>query len=515
MAKQGTKQNTNNATQTERPPIVAILGHIDHGKTTLLDYIRKSNVAGKESGGITQHIGAYEIIHTVTDGQTKKITFIDTPGHEAFSKMRSRGAKVADIAILVIAADEGVKPQTLEALDQILDSKATLIVVMNKIDKPEAKPERIKQQLAEKGVMLEGWGGTVPNQEISAKTGKGVPELLDLILLAAEMEELKADTSALAEGVVIESHKDAKIGPSATLVIKNGTMRVGDYIVCCTTTGKIKSIKNFNGQLVSEMSFSSPALITGFDEPPTVGEIFHTASDLKTAESLRSQKESAITVATSEETTATEKKVLLVILKTDTFGSKEALEKLIDGLNFATVKVKVMKSEIGDINENDVAFAETTKALIIAFKVKAAPDMSKLMEKLGIKFIQADVIYDLINAVREDLTNLLEPTITRIDTGKISILATFKIDRTKMIVGGKVASGKIKKGSKVDVKRGGELLFSGKITQVKHFQDEIDEATTGKECGFMIIPSAPTDKIIMVGDQLEAYEEEIKKSTLE
>src|SRR3990170_1185675 len=310
MTKQNIKQNPDNTAQTERPPVVAVLGHIDHGKTTLLDYIRKANVAGKEAGGITQHIGAYEITHQTADGQEKKITFIDTPGHEAFSKMRSRGAQVADIAILVVAADEGAKPQTLEALEQILASKAILIVAINKMDRPEAKPERVKQQLAEKGVLLEGWGGAVPNQEISAKTGQGVPELLDLILLAAEMEELKADPSAPAEGVVIESHKDAKIGNSAALIIKNGAMRVGNYITCNGTVDKIKSIRKSDGQPVSEAAFSSPVLVTGFNELPLVGEVFRTAPDSKTAEKLKKAAKPAPSAPTQKESTPTEKKEL-------------------------------------------------------------------------------------------------------------------------------------------------------------------------------------------------------------
>jgi len=500
---------------TERPPVVAVLGHIDHGKTTLLDYIRKTNVAGKEAGGITQHIGAYEIAHLTADGQEKKITFIDTPGHEAFSKMRSRGAQVADIAILVVAADEGAKPQTLEALEQILASKAVLVVAINKIDRPEAKPERVKQQLAEKGVLLEGWGGTVSNQEISAKTGQGVPELLDLILLAAEMEELKADSSAPAEGIVIESHKDAKIGNSATLVIKNGAMRVGNYITYNGTVDKIKSIRKSDGQPVPEATFSSPVLITGFSELPLVGEVFRAAPDLKTAEKLKKAVKLTPSAPARKESAPTKKKELAVVLKADTFGSKEALEKLIDELSFETVAAKVVKSDVGEVNESDVSVAEATKAVVAAFKVKILPSMAKMLEKSGARLIQADIIYDLINAIKAELSNLLEPEIIRIDIGRVSVLATFKMDRSKMIVGGKVASGKIKKGAKIEVKRDGVPVLSGKVTQIKYIREEIDEATIGKECGMMVIPVEPTDKKITAGDILEVYEEEIKRPTLD
>jgi len=475
---------------TERPPVVAVLGHIDHGKTTLLDYIRKTNVAGKEAGGITQHIGAYEIAHLTADGQEKKITFIDTPGHEAFSKMRSRGAQVADIAILVVAADEGAKPQTLEALEQILASKAVLVVAINKIDRPEAKPERVKQQLAEKGVLLEGWGGTVSNQEIS-------------------------DSSAPAEGIVIESHKDAKIGNSATLVIKNGAMRVGNYITYNGTVDKIKSIRKSDGQPVPEATFSSPVLITGFSELPLVGEVFRAAPDLKTAEKLKKAVKLTPSAPARKESAPTKKKELAVVLKADTFGSKEALEKLIDELSFETVAAKVVKSDVGEVNESDVSVAEATKAVVAAFKVKILPSMAKMLEKSGARLIQADIIYDLINAIKAELSNLLEPEIIRIDIGRVSVLATFKMDRSKMIVGGKVASGKIKKGAKIEVKRDGVPVLSGKVTQIKYIQEEIDEATTGKECGMMVIPVEPTDKKITAGDILEVYEEEIKRPTLD
>jgi len=260
---------TNQSVQSHlvtRPPVVAVLGHIDHGKTTLLDFIRKSTVAAKEAGSITQHIGAYEIVHTTPDGLQKKITFLDTPGHEAFFKMRARGAKVADIAVLVVAADEGVKPQTLEALEHIKKSGATLIVAINKIDKPEAKPEKIKQQLAEKDVLLEGWGGNVPNQELSSKTGKGIPDLLSLILLAAELEELKVDPSAPAEGVIIEAHKDAQVGNVVTLLIKNGTLRKGSWIAAGSAIAKIKHMSAAGGVSATEATCSAPVVVIGFEK---------------------------------------------------------------------------------------------------------------------------------------------------------------------------------------------------------------------------------------------------------
>ena len=505
-------------TLTERPPIVTVLGHIDHGKTTLLDYIRKTAVAARESGGITQHIGAYEITHTLPDGSKKRITFIDTPGHEAFSKMRSRGAKIADIAILVVAADEGVKPQTLEALEHIQQSGAMLLVAINKIDKPEANPEKIKQQLAEKSVLLEGWGGTVLNQEISAKTGKGVEDLLTLILLAAELEELKADAAASAEGIVVEAHKSARAGVVATLLVKNGTLSQGDFITAGDALGKVKSLTTSAGAPASSVTFSSPVIVSGFEALPDVGETFRATENKKDSEALvaswkEAQKKPAA-VAIQENTK--ERPVLNVILKADTSGTKEALEKMVLALDFTTAAMRVVRSEVGEVNDGDLSFAQSSRAVIAAFKIKTPSGVAKAANNAGITIIEADIIYELTDALKEMLRKLLPPDIIRAAIGTLTILAVFKTDATRMIVGGKVADGKIKRGAKADVMRKGELIMTGKITQLQHNKVETNEVSKGNECGIMFAPATPSaNNRIEVGDSVEAYEEETKLRSLE
>jgi len=500
-------------TLTERPPIVAVLGHIDHGKTTLLDYIRKSAIAAKESGGITQHIGAYEIIHNA-----KRITFIDTPGHEAFSKMRLRGAKIADIAILVVAADEGIKPQTLEALEHIQQSGAMLLVAINKIDKPEANPEKIKQQLAEKGILLEGWGGTVPNQEISAKTGKGIEDLLTLILLAAELEELKADTAAPAEGVVIEAHKNARAGIVATLLVKNGTLAQGDFIVAGDAIGKVRSLTTSAGVPTSSVTFSSPVIVSGFEILPDVGETFYVTESKKATESLAASWKEAQKkpIAAVIQESTKERPVLNVIVKADTSGTKEALEKMVTALDFPTAATRVVRSEVGEVNGGDLSFAKSSGAIIAAFKVKTPPGVAKAAQNADVEIIEADIIYELTDALKERLRKLLPPDIVRNDIGVLSILAVFKTDATRMIVGGKVADGKIKRGAKADVTRKGVLVMTGKITQLQHNKVETNEVPKGNECGIMFAPVSPSaDKRIEMGDRIEAYEEEVKLRPLE
>ena len=502
---------------TERPPVVVIVGHIDHGKTTLLDYIRKTNIAGRESGGITQHTAAYEIEHPSTSsGQVKKITFIDTPGHEAFSSMRKRGANVADIAVLVIAADEGMKQQTNEALDQILESGSTLVVAINKIDKPEANVQRIKQQLAEKGILLEGWGGTVLSQELSAKTGKGVPEFLDLLLLATEMEELRADPKAAASGVILEAHKDAKTGIVATLLITNGTLRHGEYVVSETAMGKIKSMQDAQGDRLDAATFSSPVVITGFEELPAAGNAFVAAADKKTALALKKEKPRAGSQQLAASVTQEGKPELGVIIKSDAYGTSEALEKLINGLQFKNAGVRILKSDVGDLNESDVLLAKSSHAVIAAFKIGIPNPVAKLIQFSGVSVLSADVVYNLVDAIKEKMQDLLPPEVTRTDLGKLAVLATFKSDTSRMIVGGKITDGKIKKGAKIDVKRKGLLLFSGKISQLQHNKKDMDEVSSGNECGIMVSQLGNVgDKKIETGDDIVIYEEQAKPKALE
>jgi len=501
---------------TPRPPIVAVLGHIDHGKTTLLDFIRKSSVAAKESGNITQHIGAYEIVHTMSDGAKKRITFLDTPGHEAFSKMRARGAKVADIAVLVVAADDGVKPQTLEALEHITASGTTLVVALNKIDKQEAKPERVKQQLAEKGILLEGWGGAVPNQELSAKNGKGVPELLGLLLLVADVAELKGDPSLAAEGVVIEAHKDARVGNTATLLITNGTLTKGEYVSAGNAFGKIKNMCASDGTAVDSATFSSPVVVQGFVGLPEVGERFRVSEDKKTAErhaaAFGAEQEKADASASDTEAIE-EKPTLNIVLKADASGTKEAIEKMMMELGIEGVNARIIKSGVGDVNEGDIATAESAHGVVAAFKVKTAPSAEKLGSARGVPILYGETVYELSDAVQEKLKDLLPKEVVRTDLGSVTILKVFRTEKTKMIVGGKVSQGKIKKGAKAEAKRKGAVILSGKITQLQQNKEDASEVLTGRECGMLFIPSAPSDVSIEPGDELVAYEEGLKLKT--
>lgn len=501
-----------------RPPVVAVLGHIDHGKTTLLDFIRHSAVAAKEAGGITQHTGAYEITHTASDGAQKKITFLDTPGHEAFSQMRARGAKVADIAVLVVAADEGVKPQTLEALAHINASGALLVVAINKMDKPEAQPEKVKQQLAEKGILLEGWGGTVPNQELSAKSGKGVPELLSLILLVAELAELKADPAVPAEGIVIETRKDPRSGNVVTLLITNGTLRQGEYFSAGKAIGRARNITAPDGAAVSEASFSSPVAVVGFETLPMTGERFYARKDKKSAQAFSESfayEEAVSSAGPGGHIIKSEKPILYVVLKTDVAGTQEALEKIIQGMDFPKAAVKTVKADVGEVTEGDVRFAESAGAIIAAFKVKFAPSAAKLALGRGITLIRGETVYELTDLIRQKLRELLPPEVIRSEIGTVSVLATFKMEKTKMVVGGKVSSGKIRKGAKVEVSRKAAPLFCGKITQLQHNKAEVAEVQQGRECGIMIVPAAAQEALIAVGDELLIYEEKLAPQALE
>ena len=494
----------------ERPPVIVILGHIDHGKTTLLDNIRKTDVVSGESGSITQHIGAYEITHN-----KKKMTFIDTPGHEAFDKMRSRGAKVADIAILIVAADEGLKLQTKEAIRHIQEAKLDMIVAINKIDKPEANVQRVKQQLGEEGIMLEGWGGTVSNQEISAKSGKGIPELLDLIALATEMEELKASTAIPGEGVIIEAKTDNRIGNIVTLLIKNGSVKTGDFVVAGTSIGKIKKMENDKGELIKEASFSSPVQIIGFDTLPAVGDEFYVTENKKEAVKLAElKKETESLGVKSEDKDLSDKKTINILIKSDFAGTKEALENMIEDLVFEEVAAHTTKSDVGDITESDIKFARSTNSIIAGFKIKASGQIKKLAEQNEVKIITANIIYEIIESVKKELALLLTPEVTKNVIGKLQILATFKQDKTKMIIGGKIIEGKAKRRSKMEVKRDGESIMEGSLVQLQHNKEDVAEVTLGKECGVTFQPNKSTEDRVEVGDILDIYEEEVKQKTL-
>jgi translation initiation factor IF-2 len=428
-----------------RPPIVVVMGHIDHGKTTLLDQIRKTHVVEKESGGITQHIGAYQVV--LPEG--KKITFLDTPGHEAFSQMRSRGAKVADIAILVIDASEGLKPQTKEVISHIKKTDISTIIALNKMDKPGADPEKVKRELTKEDMMIESMGGKIPVVEVSAKTGKGIPELLELVLLMAEMEKLNAYFKKPAKGVDIESFLDNFRGPTATLILLEGILKTGDIVATSSAFTKIKNLESFQKTPLKEAFPSDPVVIFGFDQVPKVGEEFRAFSDLNEAQnyiqtSKASQALPKETLAEGLEETEG-KKVLNIVLKTDVLGSSEAVEGILKNLPQDKVVLKILKSEVGNINESDLKLVKGERGLILGFRVKIDAIAKKMLEREKIKVMTFEVIYDLVEEIRNLMEKTLEMESIITDLGKLKVLVKFFSEGNRQIVGGKVIEGEVKR----------------------------------------------------------------------
>jgi len=490
-----------------RPPIVVVLGHVDHGKTTLLDYIRKSSVADGEAGGITQHIGAYQIEH-----QGKKITFIDTPGHEAFSQMRSRGAKVADIAILVVAAEEGVRPQTKEVISHIKAFKIPLVVAINKIDKPEANAAKVAGELAKEGIIVESQGGDVPSVNISAKNGQGVDELLEILLLVAEMEELKADPEKPASGVVIESYLDSRRGPTATLLVRDGVLKRGDVVLCGDSYGKIRILESFQGDSIKKAMPSMPAIIIGLNKVPTVGERFSVEESEESASAKAAAKKEIKEKISIDKRQEPDEggKALNIILKADVKGSLEAIEETLRNIKQEEVRINILKSEVGDIFESDIKLAYSSDAMIIGFRIKVPPFISNLAKRQKVKIRIFDVIYELVEEVRKGLAKLLEPEIVREDLGKLKAIAIFRREKSRMIVGGKVISGKIENKAMIDVVRNKEKIAKGRIIQLQCNKKDVAVVEKGKEAGILF----EGEPVIKEGDILEAYREEKKQREL-
>ncbi len=507
--------NSSKKEEQPRPPVVVILGHVDHGKTSILDYIRKTKVAEKESGGITQHIGAYQIEIPSPNSQQdkKKITFIDTPGHEAFSAMRSRGAKVADIAVLVVAADDGVKPQTKEAIKHILHLNLPLIVALNKIDKPTALPDKVKKELAENGILVEPLGGQVPLVLTSAKTGLGIDELLEMILLVAEMENLSNDINKPASGVIIESRLDPKKGAVATLLVKEGVLKIKDCLAAESTFGVIKSMENFLGQQIEEAFPATPVLIIGFNEVPPVGEEWQVMPSLEEARqkvmakaALEKPKREMAEILDINP----EQKVFNIILKADVSGSLEAIYETLKSIPQDEVIIRILKAEVGEINENDIKLAEAAKARIYGFRTKAQNLAEKLAERKNIKIKTSPIIYELVQIVRHDASLLLNPQINRQKIGKVKILAIFKTEGKKQIIGGRVLSGQIIRQGLFEIIRQEEKLGEGKILQLQQNKQPVISVGKDKECGLQIESEVLVDK----NDILEIFQEEKIKRNL-
>jgi len=486
-----------------RPPVVVVLGHVDSGKTSILDFIRKTKVIEKESGGITQHIGAYQI----EEKGGKKITFIDTPGHEAFSAMRSRGAKVADIAILVIDSCEGVKSQTKEAISVIREAGIPMIVAINKIDKPGADPEKAKRELAQNEVLVESMAGKIPSIEVSAVTGQGISELLELILLVAEMEDLKTDISKSARGTVIESYLDSLRGPSATLFLSEGILKVGDIIGTSSSFGRIKSLEDFQGLAIQKAEPSDPIKVIGFEDVPRIGDNFKVFPNLGTAKSCLSFSEKK-PVAVLQ--ISPDQKVLNLILKTDCLGSTEAAEEILKNLPQEKIVLKILKSENGEINESDVKLAKAANARILAFRVKISPIAQTLAEKEKVRIIQFQVIYELVEKVRNLMEKLLESKTVRINLGKVKVLVNFLVEKNRQIIGGKVIEGEIRKGVLIETLRNEELVGRGKLVNLQRDKKDIEKVAKGEECGILYEGDAKIEE----GDALVIYTVERRKSEL-
>ncbi len=500
--------DTKNTTEKVRPPVVVVMGHVDHGKSTLLDYIRKSNIVDKEAGGITQCISAYEVSHKDENGIDRLITFIDTPGHEAFSKMRTRGAEAADIAILVVSAEDSVKAQTLEAYKTIIENKIPYIVAINKIDKPNANIEKTKMDLSEKEIYLEGMGGDIPFVLISAKAGTGVTELLEMIILVADLQDLKGSPKNNASGIIIEAKRDPKRGVSATCVIKDGTLRAGMFVACGETIVNTRIMENFLGKPIKEATFSSPIRLVGFELMPEVGNTFESFDTKKEAENYVSElKEENRNNKTSEKRVETTGKIIPIIIKTDVAGTIEAIEKEITKLNTEEISFKIIGKGVGAINESDLKMGNVNKeSIIVGFNVKIDSGARDLNETLKVEVQTYDIIYKLTDWLKE----LVEERRPRQETveviGTLKVLKTFGSTKGKHIVGGKVTTGRITFGSKIRIIRRDFEIGTGKIVELQTNKIKAKEVLEGSDCGIQV----ETKIDIASGDVLEAFEIVIK-----
>ncbi len=496
-----------------RPPVVVVMGHVDHGKTKLLDTIRTTKVMEGEAGGITQHIGAYQV-----EKNGKTITFIDTPGHEAFTAIRSRGAKVADIAILVVAADDSIMPQTIEAIRIIQSVKLPMIVAVNKMDKPEANLEKVRQDLAQQNLLPEDWGGKTICVPISAKTGEGVDDLLKMILLVADMEKekIRANPEGPAIGTVIESHIDKGEGPVATVLIQNGTLKQNDFIIINDTFyGKVRTMKDFKNEEVKTAPPAMPVKILGLKKAPQVGDIAETTAELKSsqkrAQPTRFSAAHSQTTVTTEEKTEGNIKDINLIIKADTLSSAEAISESLEKINLpADIKIKIVSRGLGNVTEADVLKAEATQALILGFHIKTAPGAEDLAHEKKVKIQYYTIIYKLIEDIEAIINDILEPEIKIMETAKLKILAVFRTEKNTMIVGGKVLSGKITPDNKIRVIKNGRKVAEGRILQLQINKQNVNEAVEGQECGI----NYDGKPVIAPGDILEFYKEEKIERTL-
>jgi translation initiation factor IF-2 len=490
----------------KRPPIVTVMGHVDHGKTTLLDAIRKSRVVEGEAGGITQHIGAYQVIKN-----GDPITFIDTPGHAAFTEMRARGAKVTDIVILVVAADDGVMPQTIEALDHAKAAKVPIVVAVNKMDKASANPERVMNELSEKGLIPEAWGGNTPFVNVSALKNQGIDQLLDVLQLISEIEEFKANPKRLAKGTVIEASLDKGRGAVATLIVETGTLRVGDFIVIGNTYGKVRTMQDDLKKRYQEALPSQPIEVTGLNEVPQAGDIFMAFDDEKVTRQIADERQSRHKEGELKAVKKTSLdsmfdqiesvgKELNIIIKGDVQGSIEALKNMLEKIDIDGFHVNVVRSSVGAITENDVTLASASNAVVIGFNVRPTAAVKQVADAEGVEIRLYKIIYRVAEDIEAALKGMLEPTFEEIVTGQAEVRDTFKVSRIGTIAGCYVTDGLIKRDALVRVLRDGIVVYEGKLASLKRFKDDAKEVRQGYECGLSI----ENFNDIKVGDVIEA-----------
>ena len=491
-----------------RPPVVTVMGHVDHGKTSLLDSIKKTHVTQSEAGGITQHIGAYTV-----NLSGKKITFLDTPGHEAFTSMRLRGAQTTDIAVLVVAADDGVMPQTLEAISHARSAEVPIIVAITKIDKPEANPERVKQELMNENLVAEEWGGDTIVVGVSSKSGEGIDELLEMILLVAEMRELKANPNRRAVGTIIEANLDKAKGPMATILIKNGTLRFGDPIVSGTCSGRIRAMDDDKGKKVKKAGPSMPVVVLGLNDVPNAGDTIYAVKDDKTAKAIADKnseisREKRLSQTTKisldnlfEKISEEDVKELNIVVKADVKGSVEALNQSLLKLSTDEVKISIIHSGVGGINESDVTLASASNAIVIGFNVRPNINAIELAKSEEVEIRTYRVIYEIINDIEQAAKGMLDPDIVEEILGRCEIRQTFKLPNNQMVAGVYVLNGKILRNSKVKVLRDDVVIHEGDIASLKRFKDDTKELATGFEGGLVI--DGFND--IKEGDLLESY----------
>jgi translation initiation factor IF-2 len=491
-----------------RPPIVTIMGHVDHGKTTLLDAIRESNLVGKESGGITQHIGAYRVYH-----DNRPITFIDTPGHEAFTQLRARGAHLTDIVVLVIAADDGVMPQTLEAINHAKDADVPIIIAINKIDKKNADIDKTKQNLSKEGLLVEDWGGKTISVEVSAKEKTNLNELMEMILLLGDVIEIKANPKVQAQGVVLEARLDSKKGAVATVIIQHGTLSQGEAFICGTTHGKARALFDENNKSLKKAEPSMPVEILGFSDVPTAGDYFQVVSDLDSAKQITQFRLSQVKKAEGprpehltldelfQKMEGGEVKELPLIIKTDVHGSVEVLTDILPNLSTDKIQIKIIHSATGKITESDVLLASASHAIIIGYNIKLDQKIMDMSKEENVEIRTYKVIYELTQDIKKAMSGMLDPVIKETYLGKAEIRRIFRISRVGVIAGCYVTDGKITRNSEVKVLRGDEEIFKGRIASLKHLKENVTEVKKDYECGIRL----EKFKELEEGDIIEAF----------